>query len=248
RSHIEGATPSAAIWSFGVVPDPFSPPGRPPRPLDRRIPVEEVLRQGTRESLLDRVYQLQAQIEAAPASKAPPHPTAARSRQRDATIQRNQTELERVRGEYQSVQKRAEDVEARITQAEAAGKTEDVKNLRAELAKVASDPITVEMTFNVYRTTKGKIGEPVYAEVQALNPRTGAQFEGDVFAIKEYYTNRVRLPASLLAGSGGALRIEIRCLSPTQYLGMAESDLFLLPRSGNFGLNYMKGLFGIWLQ
>ena len=58
----------------------------------------------------------------------------------------------------------------------------------------------------------------------------------------------MQLPASILAGSGGALRIEIRCLSPTQYLGMAESDLYLLPRSGNFGVNYMKGLFGIWLQ
>ena len=86
------------------------------------------------------------------------------------------------------------------------------------------------MTFNVYRTTKGKIGEPVYAEIQAINPRTGREFEGDVFPIKEYYTNRVQLPAWILAGSGGALRIEIRCLSPTQYLGMAESDLYLLAR------------------
>ena len=58
----------------------------------------------------------------------------------------------------------------------------------------------------------------------------------------------MQLPASILAGSGGALRIEIRCLSPTQYLGMAESDLYLLAHSGNFGFNYMKGLFGVWLQ
>ena len=29
---------------------------------------------------------------------------------------------------------------------------------------------------------------------------------------------------------------------------MAESDLYLLPRSGRFDVNYMKGLFGIWLQ
>ena len=58
----------------------------------------------------------------------------------------------------------------------------------------------------------------------------------------------MQLPASILAGSGGALRIEIRCLSPTQYLGMSESDLYLLARSGNFGFNYMKGLFGVWLQ
>ncbi len=69
-----------------------------------------------------------------------------------------------------------------------------------------------------------------------------------MFPIKEYYTNRVQIPAWILAGSGGALQIEIRCLSPTQYLGMAESDLYLLAQSGNFGFNFMKGLFGVWLQ
>ena len=56
RSHIEGATPSAAIWSFGIVPDPFTPRGQRPRPLNRRIPVEEFLRPGTIEWDLDRIY------------------------------------------------------------------------------------------------------------------------------------------------------------------------------------------------
>ena len=79
-------------------------------------------------------------------------------------------------------------------------------------------------------------------------PPDRQEFEGDVFPIKEYYTNSVQLPAWILAGSGGALRIQIRCLTPTQYLGMAESDLYLLATSGNFGFNYMKGLFGVWLQ
>jgi hypothetical protein len=104
------------------------------------------------------------------------------------------------------------------------------------------------MTFNVYRTTKGKVGEPVYAEIKAINPRTQQEFEGDVFPVKEYYTNRVQLPPWILAGSGGALRIEILCINGTQYLGMSESDLYLLAREGNFGFNYMKGLFGVWLQ
>ena len=45
RSHIEGATPATAIWSFGIVPDPFAagqPPGAP-RPPDpgRRLPPAE---------------------------------------------------------------------------------------------------------------------------------------------------------------------------------------------------------------
>ena len=56
------------------------------------------------------------------------------------------------------------------------------------------------------------------------------------------------MPAWILAGSDGALQIQIRCLTQSQYLGMAESDLYLLSSSGNFGFNYMKGLFGVWLQ
>ena len=97
------------------------------------------------------------------------------------------------------------------------------------------------MTFNVYRTTKGKVGEPVLAEIQVTNPRTGADYV-NIFPIKEYYTNRQLLQPEILAGSMGDLKIEIRCISPTQYLGMAESDLYLLSSSGNFGVNYMKGL------
>ena len=58
RSHIEGATPSTAIWSFGMVPDPFTPPGRQPDLLNRRIPVDDFLSPGTIEWHLDRVYEL----------------------------------------------------------------------------------------------------------------------------------------------------------------------------------------------
>ena len=44
------------------------------------------------------------------------------------------------------------------------------------------------------------------------------------------------------------MKVEIRCISPTQYLGMGESDLFILKDRGNFGLNFMMGLLGVWLQ
>ena len=117
-----------------------------------------------------------------------------------------------------------------------------------------SPPVTMEMTFNVYRTTKGKIGEPVYAEIEVTNFVTGAPPVRKIFAIREYYTNKQSIPSRLLAGAGGdelgreMLRIEVQCISPTQYLGMAESDLFLLATEGDFGTNFMKGLFGVWLQ
>ena len=248
RSHIEGATPSAAIWSFGIVPDPFTPPGRKPRALNRRIPVEEFLRPGTIEWDMDRIFQLKEQIQAAQASKSQPNRSAAAASQIDAAIARNQAELERISSDYDAKKRHSDELEERAAEAEAGARAEEAQDLRKQIADLHSPMVTVEMSFNVYRTTKGKIGEPVYAEIQAFNTRTDAKFEGDVFPIKEYYTNRVQLPPSILAGSGGALRIEIRCLSPTQYLGMAESDLYLLPRSGSFGVNYMKGLFGIWLQ
>ncbi len=52
----------------------------------------------------------------------------------------------------------------------------------------------------------------------------------------------------MLVGSHGNLVIEVQCLSPNQYLGMAESDLFILASQGSFNVNYLKGLFGVWLQ
>ena len=169
-------------------------------------------------------------------------------RQLDAAIDRNQREVERVSAEYQALVKRTDDLNARATVLAAAGKTTEANAIRQEAAALRSPDVRVEMTFNVYRTTKGKIGEPVYAEIEAINPRTKRKYEGDVFAIKEYYTNQVPLPAWILAGSDGSLEIQIRCLTQSQYLGMAESDLFLLAANGNFGFNYMKGLFGVWLQ
>jgi len=248
RSHIEGATPSTAIWSFGIVPNPFTPPGRTPTLLNRRIAVDDFLQPGTIEWHLDRAAELNAQIETAKMAKDRPQLAASKVAELDAAIARNQSELERARSEYNDLSKRYDALKAQEAKAEAAGNAGEAQRLRHEAASLQSPPITVEMSFNVYRTTKGKVGEPVYAEIQAINPRTGKEFEGDVFPIKEYYTNKVLLPAWILAGSGGALRIEIRCLSPTQYLGMSESDLYLLARSGNFGFNYMKGLFGVWLQ
>jgi hypothetical protein len=248
RSHIEGATPSAAIWSFGRVPDPFTPPGRQPRILPRVIPVDQFLTEGTLEWHLDRVWQLRQQIEAAQISKSQPNLPSAKASELDQAIARNQQELERLSSEYEAKKRQADDLDARLAAAEQSGNKEEIDGLKREYSRLHSPPVNVEMTFNVYRTTKGKIGESVFAELTAVNPRTGERFEHDIFPIREYYTNHASLKPSILAGSNGALRIEVRCLSPTQYLGMAESDLFLLPKSGNFGLNYMKGLFGIWLQ
>jgi hypothetical protein len=246
RSHIEGATPATAIWSYGIVPDPFQPANRPVL-LNRKVPVEDFLRAGTIEDLLNRAYAIQGQITAAEREKAQPDLPAGKISQLNAGIDRNKAEYQRVNAEYEALKKQADDLEAEAAKAESDGLPGVAESLRAQARTLHSDPVIVEMNFNVYRTTKGRVGEPVYAEMQVTNPWTGADYV-NIFPIKEYYTNTQVIRPEILAGCRGDLKVEIRCISPTQYLGMAESDLYLLSSSGNFGVNYMKGLFGIWLQ
>jgi hypothetical protein len=232
RSHIEGATLAAAIWRYGMVPDPFSPPNRPVI-LDRRIDVAQFLPPGTVEGEENRVFEIQAQIAALEREKGQPDLTPARSSQLDASIARWKGDLDKARASFEAISARAAELEE-------AGDEAQAEALHAP-------PLRIEMTFNIYRTTKGEVGKPVYADIEIGNDAAGSKFQ-DVFPVREYYTNRLLIKPQILVGCMGSLRIDVRCMSPTQYLGMAESDLYLLADNGDFGRNYMKGLFGIWLQ
>ncbi|OJW17782.1 MAG: hypothetical protein BGO49_26645 [Planctomycetales bacterium 71-10] len=232
RSHIEGATAGAAIWRYGIVPDPFSPPNRPVM-IDRRIDVAQFLPAGTVEGEQNRMLEVQAQIAAAEQEKSQQGVTPARASQLDAAIARQKADLDKAKASYESLAARADELAA-------AGKEDEAAALHAP-------PLKIEMTFNIYRTTKGEVGKPVYADIEISNNAVGSKFQ-DVFPVREYYTNRLIVKPDVLVGCLGSLRIDVRCMSPTQYLGMAESDLYLLAENGDFGWNYMKGLFGIWLQ
>jgi ABC-type transport system involved in multi-copper enzyme maturation permease subunit len=246
RSHIEGSTPATAIWSFGIVPDPFAPANRPVL-LNRKIPVQDFLPNNTVEGLLNRSLELRTQLAVDEKAKSQPNLGAGEIAKLESSIARNRALAERVGTEYEALQKRADDLEAQAAAAEAGGNPDQARSLRDQSRALHAAPITVEMSFNVYRTTKGKVGDPVLAEMQVTNPHTGADNVA-IFPIKEYYVNRQFLEPRILAGSLGDLKIEVRCISATQYLGMSESDLYLLSSAGNFGANYMKGLLGIWLQ
>jgi hypothetical protein len=92
------------------------------------------------------------------------------------------------------------------------------------------------------------VGEPVLASLPVSNLRPGTQPFPTVLPIREYYTNKTAIPARVLVGSGGRLNVEVRCVTANQYLGMAESDFYVLAGRGGFQVNFLKGLFGIWLQ
>jgi hypothetical protein len=253
RSHVEGATQSMGIWSFGMVPDPIDQKiaetelSHPVHILDRRVPVDRLLRPNTIESMMNRIAELRYDELAAEARQRQPGLPSSEATRLTNEMAQKREQRTRLMGEYERMRAQANKLDTQAAEAEKAGKREESASLRSQAAALHSPPIPLEMTFTVYRTTKGVLGQPVTASLKVINPHTGDEYIAP-FAVKEYYTNKQGIPASILAGSRGDLRIEVQCITPMQYLGMAESDLFILAQSDNFGANFMKGFFGIWLQ
>lgn len=230
RSFVEGATPSSALWRYGRG---IVNPRNRNEILDIPVPVDDLLKAGTIEYLENRLYTLQddaalaRQAGAGGAKAADVKAQASRAAAAEA-------EAKRVEAQLDNLRKRDRELRA--------------QNKARDADALHSPRVPVEMTFNVYRTTKGEIGEPVLASLVVTNPRPGVPPHRTVLPIHEYYTNRHTIPASILAGSRGNLLIEVKCLTANQYLGMAEDDMILLSSEGRFGPNFARGLFGIWLQ
>ena len=244
RSHVEGGTPSAAIWKYGVVDDPYDPKIK----LDKRIPVDSLLISGTIEEIENRAFVLDYGIAALQRRGQQPNVPAAEVAKIDAEVAKTREEAKKLRDDSKKLQDEDARLRAEAKKADTAKNPEESERLLREASALHSPPIPIEMTFTIYRTTKGRVGDPVYAELEVENPRTNQPKFRDTFPIREYYTNKRLLPSSFLVGSLGSLVVTVHCMSPTQYLGMAESDFYLLADEGNFGQNFMKGLFGIWLQ
>lgn len=51
-----------------------------------------------------------------------------------------------------------------------------------------------------------------------------------------------------LVSDTGELEIVLQCLSPSQYLGVAQADLYIRSADGSFFWNFCKGYFGVWIQ
>ena len=245
RSHIEGGTPSAAIWVFGAqVIDPLDTRLK----INRRIPVESLLKAGTIEAIENDAAILDIGVRALEARKKAPDLKASEAATIETEITQARVKIQQLKADSGKKKAEYDDLIAKAKAATAAKKADEADDLRIKANDLHSPPIPMEMTFTIYRTTKGRVGDPVYAEIEVENPRTDVPKYRTSFPIREYYTNKRSLPSSYLVGSLGDLKVTIRCMSPTQYLGMAESDFYFLADSGNFGWNFFKGLFGIWLQ
>jgi len=90
------------------------------------------------------------------------------------------------------------------------------------------------------------------------------RFEWRGLEVYDFHTSSVMLPPGLFKnavdGSPGAdtildtpegkgrLQIQIKCDSPSQFLGVARKDLYVLEAEGSFALNFYKGALGLWCR
>ena len=245
----------------------------PVRTINRPIPMSTLLGGNTIEALEDRFYnQLReiGQLEGRAQAEAAANPTeAARLRER---ANRLRTELEDLIRRIKALKADDHELLTKAAAADEAGDTAEADRLYNQSAQLHAPNLTFESTFIIYRTTKGlaSVGEPVLATFDITNPNRDPQAQALIepddpdaklrdrervraqqrltLPILEYYTNDFEIPAGLLAGSGGDLVVEVMCVTPSQYLGVAESDLYIVQSRGGFTENFAKALFGIWLQ
>ncbi len=245
RSHIEGATPGKAIWRFDGVPDPTNPRFL----LDRRLPVDKLLAPESLEGLENRLISLQTEAVNLDRRLAAPDVRPADVRSLNERRKTIEPEIRAITTDFEQKRTTEQELVARARAAETAGKADEATRLRQQVDALHSPPIPLEMTFNVFRTTKGVLGEAVNASLVVRNAnRPEVPESRSLFPVQEYYTRRMTFPSRLLVGSDGRIHVTVQCQTPTQFLGMAEKDLYVLANQGPFWLNYLRGLAGIWLQ
>ena len=128
--------------------------------------------------------------------------------------------------------------------------------------------LPLELNLRVFRTYKGDIERGVLGELVIRNPNPDAPVKRSgpiVFESKEFVADRRVIPRELNSEIGGAagagkvdlfsdlvdngeVEVELRCVDPAQYFGVAEPDVYLRPGDASFELNFAKAYLSIWLQ
>jgi hypothetical protein len=127
--------------------------------------------------------------------------------------------------------------------------------------------LPLELTIRVFRSYKGDIEQGVLGEIVIRNPDPSARVKRSgpiLFTSKEYQADYRLIPLTLnpptgggtgkldlfgdLVSADGRVEVEIRCVEPGQYFGVAQADAYLRPADSTFELNFAKAYLSIWLQ
>jgi ABC-type transport system involved in multi-copper enzyme maturation permease subunit len=126
--------------------------------------------------------------------------------------------------------------------------------------------ITMEDAYN--RDSQGlgnaKPGDSKWAKVDQLAEQYGRYIYRN-WQIFDYHTTSIPVPSGLFRNAAQGkpkddpnsltpgrppyrLQVQVKCETPSQFVGAARYDLYFLESEGNFSLNYFKGSFGIWFR
>jgi hypothetical protein len=103
-----------------------------------------------------------------------------------------------------------------------------------------------------------------WAKANELAEKYG-RFSYNKFEIYDYHTSAIYVPTGLfknanqgtVSESNGLqipglqpvrFQIQVKCETPSQFIGATRYDMYLLESEGNFALNYFKGAIGVWCR
>lgn len=130
--------------------------------------------------------------------------------------------------------------------------------------------MTLEYNFEAFRTHKGQIDQRLMSRLVLINPEDETvRVPLPPFEVKEFSKyaedKLVRVPEVIVYRDEesseqreanlfedvmpkGDLIIEVSCIDPGQYLGMARPDLFIRTPDKPFASSYFRSIAGIWMQ
>jgi len=126
--------------------------------------------------------------------------------------------------------------------------------------------LPLELSIEVFRTRKGDTSDPgnipgITGSIAVRNPDTGQKVDARIFTARDFVVDVQFIPRELQTAEGrsvdlfddlvtedGRTEIWLQCITPQQYFGAAQADLYIRARDASFALNFVKGYMGVWLQ
>jgi hypothetical protein len=124
--------------------------------------------------------------------------------------------------------------------------------------------IPVDLSLRAYRSYKGDIESGIRGSITMKHPSQEIESNPRAFVIHEYEVDEQDLDLDVegtsnnetmmlnvfddLVDENGRLKIVIRCLDRSQYLGVTQSGVYLRPAENPFWWNLTKAYISIWLQ
>ena len=124
--------------------------------------------------------------------------------------------------------------------------------------------IPIDLSVRAYRSYKGDIESGIRGSLTLKHPKLPRETEPIEFVVDEYEIDELEIPLEKQGTDGdqtrmlnifedivdenGEMKVIIRCLDRSQYLGVTRSGVYLRPGDSSFQWNLTKAYISIWLQ